>query len=111
MTSMNPIDITPLFWPLVRSILTMEYNDLRQTSEFREIIFYVDQDNQLMIAFGECTFVFDNINDMFYGMAAYYTDRDMDHEASLLENAIEKMCFFLEMNELSSMWTESVKIT
>ena len=111
MTSMNPIDITPLFWPLIRSILTLDYNDLRHTSEFREIIIYVDQDNQLMLSFGETTFVFNNISDMFYGMAAYYSDRDMDHEASLLENAIEKMCFFVEMNELSDMWTDTVKIT
>jgi len=71
----STVNITELFWPLIKCILTLDYDELKKTREFEEIFSYIDNDDTFLLSFGESTFIFDNVNDLFYGMASYYEDK------------------------------------
>ena len=102
----STVDITELFWPLVKCILTLEYEELKKTREFEEILSYIDNEDMFLISFGDTTFTFDNVNDLFYGMASYYEDTEMLHEAQILSDVIKKIEFIVNMNDISDMWSK-----
>ena len=102
----STVDITDLFWPLIKCILTLEYEELKKTREFEEILSYIDNEDTFLLAFGESTFMFDNVNDLFYGMAYYYKDKKMLHESEILASVIKKIEFIIAMNDISDMWSK-----
>ena len=102
----STVDITELFWPLIKCILTLDYDELKKTREFEEIFSYIDNDDTFLLSFGDSSFVFDNVNDLFYGMASYYEDKEMFHEAEILANVIKKMEFIVTMNDMTDMWSK-----
>ena len=62
----NMIDVTPFFSTLLQNIIDMEYTDLKETEEFSILKNAVDQEYQFKIAIDGTTYIFNDVNDLFF---------------------------------------------
>lgn len=112
MASSYVIDVTPIFFPLIRDITTLTYDELKKTTAFIEMTRYVDiphpQQYTLIIS-NKYTLFFDNANEIFYQTLRFlqnyskYSD-EYDGLLQTLERAMSIMESFVETDELASMF-------
>ena len=115
MASSYVIDVTPIFFKLIRDITTLTYDELEKTESFTEMRRYVDipfpQQYTLTISnkSNKYTLFFDNANEIFYQTLRFlqnyskYSD-EYDGLLQTLERAMSIMESFVETDELASMF-------
>ena len=114
----NTIDVTPFFWNLIRDIVSMDYETLKQTQSFQRLVYCVNEyDFKYSLSFdeGNTILYFDDINDLFYETLSFYKKRvDDGYEAlmcvTLLEKAIQKMELFVETENMASLFIKALNL-
>jgi len=92
------VDISPFFWQFVESILTYNYDTLKETDMYMYILDCVENEYVFCIEVHGVLFEYQNIDDLFYGLLNSYEETDKQIYF-LLQKAIEKMEMVIKTNE------------
>lgn len=105
------VDITNIFWSVVNNIVSLVYDDLIETSSFKELSTYVNEDYVYVLYLrdlGLKTYPKD-LNDMFYDTVRYYRNiAPQSNNCILLENALKKIDNYIQIDcDISDMLNSS----
>ena len=103
---MNTVDITPIFFNLVKNIVLLDYPEIVKCDAFNELVTYVDEESEFMLLLKNDTLYFEDINDLIYGSRRYFELHEMTEEFWWLDQAIRKIEAFVAMGELSSLFED-----
>ena len=103
---MNTVDITPIFFDLIKNIVLLEYREIVKSDAFNELVTYVDEDSEFMLCLKNDTLYFEDINDLIYGSRRYFELHEMKEEFWWLDQAIRKIETSVTMGELSSLFED-----
>ena len=106
---MNTVDITPIFFDLVKNIVLWDYPEIVKCDAFNELVTYVDEESEFMLLLKNDTLYFEDINDLIYGSRRYFELHEMKEEFWWLDQAIRKIESFVMMGEMSILF-EGFKI-
>ena len=103
---MNTVDITPIFFDLIKNIVLLEYREIVKSDDFNELVTYVDEESEFMLSLKNDTLYFEDINDLIYGSRRYFELHEMKEEFWWLDQAIRKIETSVAMGELSSLFED-----
>jgi hypothetical protein len=103
---MNTVDITPIFFDLIKNIVLLEYREIVKSDAFNELVTYVDEESEFMLSLKNDTLYFEDINDLIYGSRRYFELHEMKEEFWWLDQAIRKIETSVAMGELSSLFED-----
>lgn len=103
---MNTVDITPIFFDLIKNIVLLDYHEIVNSDAFNELVTYVDEESEFMLNLKNDTLYFEDINDLIYGSRRYFELHEMTEEFWWLDQAIRKIEAFVAMGELSSLFED-----
>jgi hypothetical protein len=103
---MNTVDITPIFFDLIKNIVLLEYREIVKSDAFNELVTYVDEESEFMLSLKNDTLYFEDINDLIYGSRRYFELHEMKEEFWWLDQAIRKIEKSVAMGELSSLFED-----
>jgi hemerythrin-like domain-containing protein len=103
---MNTVDITPIFFDLIKNIVLLEYREIVKCDTFNELVTYVDEESEFMLSLKNDTLYFEDINDLIYGSRRYFELHEMKEEFWWLDQAIRKIETSVAMGELSSLFED-----
>ena len=100
------IDITLIFMPLVRTIVTMPYADLVQTELMLTFVSYVNHNHKFKIKFDdrEKFKKFESVDELFYESREYFQKNNME-EYKWVDLAIQKMQTYVNETNLVELFT------
>lgn len=101
---MNTVDITPIFFDLVKNIVLLEYADIVKCDVFNELAVYIADQSEFMLHLKNDTLYFNDINDLIYGSRRYFELHEMKEEMWWMEQAVTKIESYVEMTEMTSMF-------
>lgn len=103
---MNTVDITPIFFDLIKNIVLLEYREIVKSDAFNELVTYVDEESEFMLSLKNDTLYFEDINDLMYGSRRYFELHEMREEFWWLDQAIRKIETSVAVGELSSLFED-----
>ena len=103
---MNTVDITPIFFDLIKNIVLLEYREIVKSDAFNELVTYVDEESEFMLSLKNDTLYFEDINDLMYGSRRYFELHEMREEFWWVDQAIRKIETSVAMGELSSLFED-----
>jgi len=103
---MNTVDITPIFFDLIKNIVLLEYREIVKSDAFNELVTYVDEESEFMLSLKNDTLYFEDINDLMYGSRRYFELHEMREEFWWMDQAIRKIETSVAMGELSSLFED-----
>lgn len=103
---MNTVDITPIFFDLIKNIVLLEYREIVKSDAFNELVTYVDEESEFMLSLKNDTLYFEDINDLMYGSRRYFELHEMREEFWWLDQAIRKIRTSVAVGELSSLFED-----
>jgi hypothetical protein len=103
---MNTVDITPIFFDLIKNIVLLEYREIVKSDAFNELVTYVDEESEFMLSLKNDTLYFEDINDLMYGSRRYFELHEMREEFWWMDQAIRKIETSVAVGELSSLFED-----
>lgn len=101
--STSLVDVSHIFWNIAQNIVNLEYNQLRETNSFKELIYYVENDDQFTIVINNVVLQFEDINDLFYGVLEFCNVFNLQ-EAYLMKVVIEKIETYVKMDQIDDLF-------
>ena len=101
---MNTVDITPIFFDLVKNIVLLDYPEIVKCDAFNELATYVEEQSDFMLSLKNDTLYFDDINDLIYGSRRYFELYDLKEEFWWMDQAIHKIESYVKMENMTSIF-------
>ncbi len=103
------IDVTPFFWPLVRDIALLEYDQLKLTPHFQTIQECIQENYSYSLRLNGNSFIYTDLNDLFFVTLIYCRQNYQTmSELLFLEKAVERMKMYVKTDELADMLEKSL---
>lgn len=101
---MNTVDITPIFFDLIKNIVLLEYHEVIKCDAFKELSTYIDDQSDFMLCLKNDTLYFQDTNDLIYGSRRYFELHEMKEEFWWMDQAIHRIESYVTMRDMSSLF-------